>query len=158
LLFDNIHIHTHTHIQMHRHYGYENCAYHGIVFDYRGSPKRKPVGGMLASNGLLTTHTPAIYISLSLPHSLFRSLSLCLCVCDRRLQAAVKTIFRLAFQTFYGFISTKISPLNTQIVACHSCFIRAITPCCPYLSLSHSLARLYSQTQPLQWSTVNSLP
>lgn len=39
---------------------------------------------------------------------------------------AVKTIFRLAFQAFYGFISTKISPLNTQIVACQrrACFIQ----------------------------------
>lgn len=135
---------------MHRHYGYENCAYHGIVFDYGTNPKRKPVRGMLAGNGLLTTHTPAIYISLALPHSVslflclsFSLLSVCqsvrLSVCDRRQQAAVKTIFRLAFQTFYGFISTKISPLNTQIVACHSCFILAYHSMCPLLSLPLSI-------------------
>lgn len=105
--------------------------------------------GMLAGIALLTTHT-GHPLSLILTLTLFLSLPLSR---SRALQA-VKTIFRLAFQAFYGFISTKILPLNTQIVACHSWLhsgyhiaLQSVAPCTPVLSSFHP-----------HWLTVNSLP
>lgn len=47
-------------------------------------------------------------------------------------QPTVKTIFRLAFQASYGFISTKIRPLNALriVLACQDTNVRTLRKTC----------------------------
>lgn len=148
LRFDNIHSHRHTHTHWRR------LAHKCVVITatkfahtmghcvWLWQAKRKPAREVFGIGververhwcAMLTTHTPppppppTIPIRFTHIHTQTHTcLSLSLInAAQASATLAVKTIFRLAFQAFYGFISTKISPLNTQIVACQrrACFI-----------------------------------
>lgn len=131
---------------MRRHYSYEICAYHGALcltmagkeeackrsfWDWGWEGRTALV--CYADNAYAAVAATANYTHQIHTHShthMHTDRHTCLSLslinaAQASATLAVKTIFRLAFQAFYGFISTKISPLNTQIVACQrrACFI-----------------------------------